>query len=173
MMLGQRKKLRLQLTPSDRQLWAIGVVAVQWSQFEIWVQIIGQTLLEGRPDELSAFNANRSVKGRIAICEREVGRQLREGPGRRLLTMFREAKDLQDQRDKIVHNQWTGEVEQEAKAVFNWVPPHPQFEWKLDFGGIFAVARKFDELNADMSELVIVASPDRTLGGLVRSMRKQ
>ena len=172
MMLNQRKKLRLQLAPSDRQLWAIGVVAVQWSQFEMWVQIIGQTLLEGRAGELDKFNSNRSVKGRIEVCESEVAGQLSDGARATLLGLFRRAKDLQDQRDKIVHNQWTGAPDEEAKAVFNWAPPHPQFEWKLDFGRVMAVASGIDGLNAGIAELVISASPDKTLGGLVRSMRR-
>lgn len=172
MMLNQRKKLRLQLAPSDRQLWAIGVVAVQWSQFEMWVQIVGQTLLEGRDEELARFNSNRSVKGRIEVCEREVAGHLHDGPRASLLSLFRRAKDLQDQRDKILHNQWTGAPDDEAKAVFNWAPPHPKFEWKLDFGRIMTVASGIDELNASIAELIISESPDKTLGGLVRSMRR-
>ena len=34
-----RKKLRFQITPSDGQLWAIGMVAVQWTAIESFITV--------------------------------------------------------------------------------------------------------------------------------------
>jgi hypothetical protein len=159
-MLDYKKNFRAQVAPSQRQLIAIGMVAVQWSQFEGLITLIGQTLLADDQEGLLRFNSDRSVKGRIETCEKLAETHIREPFRAQFLSIFRTGKDLQFQRDRIIHNQWSGPAGAEAVGVFNWVPPHQPFDWKLDFGGIMGVAHKIDDLQMRLFSLFMATSPE-------------
>ncbi len=181
-MRPSRKRFRFLVTPSDRQLSAIGLVAVQWSAFEMLVTVMVHALTREDSAERKQFDQTRNMKTRIATCESLIDVQIREPFRSRLLDIIRRSKDVQNQRDKIIHNQWAGDAKSTpdnplANAVTNISPPHHPFKWKLTYGKIHGVAVEIDDLMGEVIDLAAHATghpPNFTLpDALKRISRKQ
>jgi len=105
-----RTKFKFQVTPSDRQLWAIGMVVVQWTVIEEYIKIF----VHAFTDENNAndpirqvFDSTRSLQLRLDQWE-ELSRQHIQAEWlSRMLKLINEIRQLADQRDKIVHGVWS------------------------------------------------------------------
>jgi hypothetical protein len=145
-----RKAFKFQITPSDRQLWAIGTVAITWTLLENLLQTSAHAIAGADSPEKEKYEETRSFKIRLDILEALVGARVKSPHRERLLSMVVEIRNLQLQRDRIIHGSWGDGREPaagpEARGAFNWLKPHPPFEWKLNFGDIMAVALRIDEM---------------------------
>lgn len=161
-----RTKFKFQVTPSDRQLWAIGMVVVQWTVIEEYIKIF----VHAFTDENNAndpirqvFDSTRSLQLRLDQWE-ELSRQHIQAEWlSRMLKLINEIRQLADQRDKIVHGVWSDkqnsdQIGTEAHGPFSWGKPGHPFSWKLSYGDILGVALKMDQLQGAMFEFAFLAS---------------
>lgn len=156
-MFPSRAKFKFQIVPSDRQLWAIGLVVVSWTLIEQTMQMIAYGLSAENSEERNQFDQNRAFKKRLDLLEDMIKAEMRSPYREAFLALLAETRNAQDLRDKIVHNTWGGDGHQggDARGVFNWSKPNPIFDWKLDFGGIKAVATRIDQLGYSWQMAII------------------
>jgi hypothetical protein len=96
------------------------------------------------------FDQTRAFKLRLKQVEEMIEKELRSPYRETFLKVIAETRQVQDLRDRIVHNSWGDDgasgAGKDARGVFNWSKPRPVFDWKLDFGGIKALAVRIDAL---------------------------
>jgi hypothetical protein len=150
-MFPSRKKFRFHITPSDRQLWAIGIVAVTWTLLDNLLQVSASALAGDDKAIKEQYDSVRSFKIRIDILKDLIETRMREPFRQQFLDLVTEIKNAQVLRDRIIHGSWgdNGRLlidDPEARGAFNWLQPHPPFDWKLDYGKIKEVAERVDDL---------------------------
>lgn len=108
MWFPSRNRFPNDLAVSDRQLWAIGMAVVQWGMTEFIIDMqVGE--LVGNDENLKAERKMlRRFRDTVDFWQRLAERKLDE-PKRSLAGDFAtRIKNLNDQRDKIVHKLWGG-----------------------------------------------------------------
>jgi hypothetical protein len=93
---------------TDRQLWAIGMVVVQWSMTEMIVdgQIRG---LIGPDQALTAeFARHRNFQSKMDFWQSQIELNVSEPRRSSSLALARRIRDLNSQRDEVVHRAWGG-----------------------------------------------------------------
>lgn len=160
-----RKKFRFNPAPSDRQLWAIGVVVVQWAAIEEMVKVFVHSFTDKKnPNDplRKQFDAIRPMQKRIDVWEDLSKVGLKPEWVRSMLEIINETRNIQDLRDKIVHGTWgdkkTVEQGADTHGPFSLGKPGHPFDWKLDYGGILNVAVRIDHLHARMFDLALTAN---------------
>ena len=161
-----RKKFRFSVTPSDRQLWAIGMVIVQWSSIEQMVKIFVHAFTnEDDPSDpvRKVFDSTRSMSIRLDQWEELAKQHIQQSWLQPMLALINESRQVQDMRDKIVHGVWSDKenaqvMSSDAHGPFSWGKPGHPFSWKLDYNGILQVALRIDRLHAEMFQFVLKAS---------------
>lgn len=159
-MLNPRKPFRFQVSPSDHQLWAIGMVAVQWSSFEALFVLTAEFLLAVEPEQLARFKQDRRMERRLDIVRDGIERDVVEPYRGRLLTVLKSARQLKVERDRYMHNQWGGSSDDPvnspmADTNFNMSTGMPFFSWKLDFGRIRKTALDIELLTYNWTSAII------------------
>jgi hypothetical protein len=178
-----RKKFRFNMAPSDRQLWAIGAVVVQWTAIEQFVKVFAHSFTdEEDPDDevRKHFDNTRSMQMRLDQLEDLSKTKLNPPWIPKMLTLLNEIRQVQDMRDKIVHGTW-GDKNEAPKAgsdthgTFSLGRPGHPFDWRLDYGGIVQVALRIDALQAAMFDFAIQAngttSEQFTFGSALRKIQ--
>jgi len=151
MLPNARKKFRFQVQPSDRQLWAIGMVAVQWTGIEFMLTSCAQGLTDDGEPERTKLDSTRAMDARLDQFEELVKKRVLPDWQKRLLELTNEARQVKELRDKIVHGMWgskqnSSAEETDAHGAFRWGKPQVPFNWKLDYGSILKVALRIDGL---------------------------
>ena len=147
-MITARNKLRFQIAPGDRQVWAIGMVAIQWTLIEKWITTfgIGITEVTGEKAAREQFDITRAFNMRLDQVEALCERHLQPATWATLRAIFLRIKDAKVQRDRIIHGAWSGTPTGTKLSVFSWEKPQHAFEWKLDYGGTLKVVKLIDDL---------------------------
>jgi hypothetical protein len=147
---SRRKQFKFQMPPTDNELWAIGAIAVQWSQLEIFITTFVHALTEKDSDERKIFDTTRAVDQRLNQWQALVEREILPEYQPRLLALIKRVKDAKFLRDRVMHGIWTGSPTDApegfaSSSVFNWATvPRKSFEWNLDFGKLMKVALLID-----------------------------
>ena len=180
-----RKKFKTDVVPSDRQLWAIGMVIVRWSLVEQLVKACVHSFTDenDKNDPVrKLFDSTRSMQQRLDQWEELSRLHLQVSWLAPMLDIINEVRQILDMRDKIVHGTWSDKENSntaatEAHGSFSWGRPGHAFSWKLDYHGILNVALRIDRLQASMFELAHRASgvgnsgADFTFGSALRRIQ--
>jgi hypothetical protein len=181
-----RKKFQFNVAPSDRQLWAIGMVVVQWSAIEEMIKVIVHSFTdEDDANDLirKVFDTTRPLVMRLDQWEALAKQHIRTEWLRPMLDLISETRQLADLRDKIIHGVWSDKenaqtISHEAHGPFSWGKPGHPFSWKLDYHGILGVALRIDRLQKSMFDFAHRASgvgnsgADFTFGSALRRIQK-
>ena len=167
-----RKKFRTNVVPSDRQLWAIGMVVVQWTALEQMVKAYVHSFSdENDPDDpiRKLFDSTRPMSKRLDQWEDLAKQRIQSAWLQPMLELVNETRQLADSRDKIIHGTWSDKenartASNEAHGPFSWGKPGHPFSWKLDYNGIMQVALRMDKLYHEMLSFAIKASGVDTSG---------
>src|SRR5258708_3840728 len=160
-MFPSRKKFRFQVVPSDRQLWAIGMVAVQWSLCEGHIKALAHGLYGEDEAARSEFDQMLVFKHRHRMMRDLVDRKIMEPFRTDLLAIIDRMCSLAGERDKIIHGTWSSNNPppaipdepgpfDEATEVSGTAKPKPGFEWKLTYERIIDTAVKIDAVSFDL-----------------------
>jgi hypothetical protein len=154
-----RKKFQFNVAPSDRQLWAIGMVSVQWTYIEQMVKVFVHAMTdENDPNDpvREQFDSTRSMQIHLDQWEELTRKHIQISWQHPILELIKETRQVQDMRDKVVHGTWGGKEGEgepsieEAYGAFSWGAPGHPFSWKLDYQGILKVALRIDGLHHRM-----------------------
>jgi hypothetical protein len=161
-----RKKFIFNVAPSDRQLWAIGMVVVQWTYIEQMVKVFVHSFTDENDaaDPIrEQFDSTRSMQIRLDQWEKLTKQYIQTSWQSPMLDLINEIRQVQDMRDKIVHGTWAGKEGggetsvEEAHGAFSWGKPGHPFSWKLDYHGLLTVAQRIDKLHNDMFQFAFRA----------------
>ncbi|MCO6409894.1 hypothetical protein [Hoeflea alexandrii] len=158
-MFPSRKKFKFQVTPSDRELWAIGMVAMQWSLLEAWVSTLVQGLAQHDEDALARFNTTHSLEGRLETWKELTKEKMQEPYCSRMLRLHQRAVDTKQMRDRIIHGIWSSN-DPVATTIQGGAPKHP-FKWSPKFDKIKETAERIDNLMMDILQMLAELSPDK------------
>jgi hypothetical protein len=106
-----RKKFQFNVAPSDRQLWAIGMVSVQWTYIEQMVKVFVHAMTdENDPNDpvREQFDSTRSMQIRLDQWEELTRKHIQISWQHPILELIKETRQVQDMRDKVVHGTWGG-----------------------------------------------------------------
>jgi hypothetical protein len=121
---SRRKQFKFAMPPTDNELWAIGAIAVQWSQLETIIKAFVHALMDDA-DQRKAFDSTRAVDQRLDQWQATVEREILPEHLPRILALIRKVRDAKFQRDRVMHGTWTGDHVEAPEgninsAVFHW-----------------------------------------------------
>jgi hypothetical protein len=151
---SRRKQFKFVMTPTDNELWAIGAIAVQWSQLEAFITAFVHALLDDKSAR-EIFDTTRAVDQRLNQWQAAVEREILPEFQPKILAVIRKVKNAKFLRDRVMHGTWTGdhvEAPEDIRnsAVFNWGPRKP-YQWDLDFGKLIKLALLIDSCIAEIA----------------------
>ncbi len=156
----------------DRQLWAIGMVVVQWSMVEFLVMQHVRDLSKGKTTVLQELNEARNFKQIVQVW-REQFDHLPPDENARLQNLSERVLNLSAQRNELIHRAWGGGMQQGSwsaegfdttdakllKKPGDRIDPNggakSTISWDLTFNGIRKIAVQIAQLN---SELMMIAT---------------
>jgi hypothetical protein len=170
-MFPSRKKFRFQVTPSDSQLWAIGMVAVQWSLLEGHLKA-AHGLCGDDAATREKFDQTLVFRLRLRMVRDLIDRTIMEPFRNDLIAIIDRTGALALERDRIIHGTWSSSKPppakpdepgplDEATEVSGSANPKPAFEWKLTYERLLETARKIDSLHGELMNYLarIVGNP--------------
>jgi hypothetical protein len=163
---NKRKEFFFHIEISDNQLWAVGMVVVQWGLIEQLITIITHALVGDDTAKRDGFNKTWAHAKRIAMMEELASAKLREPFLSQFQSFVAEIKNIQDIRDKIVHGSWGHEGDDakknppdpnnpQASSVGHFGPPHAPFKWRASFGELQKVVKRIDALHKSITQWII------------------
>ena len=158
----RRRDLPFDVVPTDRQLWAIGLVVTQWSSLELMIQILGHALTEKDSPERTEFDSSLRFKRRLRQLRILVETRIMEPWNSEILHVLTEIGSIQNERDKIVHHSF-GQSENQLETpnrvtLDDYRPGRVNYGWKLDYNTIRNVAIKIADLNQKLFEIPLRAA---------------
>jgi hypothetical protein len=186
-MFPSRKKFKFQVTPSDRQLWAIGMVAVQWSLLEGHIKALAHGLFGDDAAARGEFDQKLVFRQRLRITRDRIDQKVMNPFRADLVTIIDRIGSIAQERDKIIHGTWSSDqppppepdnppTSHEATHVFGTVNPKPAFDWKLSHERILEAAHKIDGVSFELLDYLatIAGKPPQFLmsDALKRILRK-
>jgi hypothetical protein len=158
----------------DRQLWAIGMVIVQWGMTETLIQNQIQTFIGSGDGLIAEYARVRNFRQTVDFLQTQIELQSEEPFRGSAIELLKRIRNLGAQRDEIVHRTWGGGIQEGS-----WSNPenHPttdaallrqhgekpkktksqdataNLSWRLTFNGIRKIAVEMATLNRDLAML--------------------
>jgi hypothetical protein len=166
MLFPSRNNLFFNPGVPDRQVWAIGMVAVQWSMTETIMHHRLNDLTKGKPELIERRSKLPSFKHHRAFWEEQIQLQIDEPQRALLLAAIVRVKELKAQRDRIFHGLWGGGMEGASWAaagtptsdgrIFRSPNPNKQFSWDLTYARVREISENLSKLNSDLFALILL-----------------
>ncbi|WP_139069815.1 hypothetical protein [Tardiphaga robiniae] len=159
----------------DRQLWAIGMVAVQWGMLETLIDMEIRNFIEGDDELLSQYKKVRNLRDTLDFFQRQIELKSPEPLRSNAATFVRSIRNTASQRHEVMHRLWGGGMPEdswnnpdnlypEADAALLRQPGdkpkktkseggRTSIHWALTFNGIRKIATDIATLNRDISML--------------------
>jgi hypothetical protein len=182
-----RKKFRFRMPISNRQLRAIGMVAVQWSLLEGHIKGLAHGLYGDDGTGRAEFDQMVVFKLRHRMMRDLIDRKIMEPFRTDLLGIVDSMGSLAGERDKIIHGTWSSTQPPppdadapppslEATHVFGTAKPKRAFDWALNYERILDTALKIDAVSFDLMNYLahVAGKPNQFLmsDALRRILRK-
>jgi len=159
----------------DRQLWAIGMIVVQWSMTEWSIDVQTRKLISEEKDLLVQYERQRNFQQRLAFWQSLIEDKMPEPLRSQLLALIPIAQALSSQRDEVVHRLWGGGMEgaswgaagletsdggmlPKAGTPIKGKGPLIPFSWGADFQRLRKMATEMAELNQALLMLTVVGT---------------
>src|SRR6185437_7856705 len=154
----------------DRQLWAIGVVVVQWGMTEILREQVSFNLMGDDSALLDEYRKIRNSDQKTEFWKRLVEQKLIEPDRTKYLGFVERFERLKNQRDDVIHRLWGGGIQsgtlgapegspttdaalhrnRDEKIKTKSTDARANIRWRLDFAGLREIGRNIARLNADI-----------------------
>jgi hypothetical protein len=92
----------------DRQLWAIGMIVVQWSMTEFIRDQHVHELIGGNASAKAEYDKLRNARQKNEFWKAQVETVMTEPERSQALALIGRVQNLNAQRDKIIHRAWGG-----------------------------------------------------------------
>jgi hypothetical protein len=151
----------------DRQLWAIGMVIVQWSMTEYFIEMNTRHLIGDDQGVIEEYKKVRNFQQGLAFWKTQLELKSQDPFRTHLLNLIPRIQALSSQRDDVAHRLWGGGLEgasrraeglpttdaglmpnpgEKSKATEGLIP----FTWRADFQRLRRMATEISELNRDL-----------------------
>jgi hypothetical protein len=156
---------------SDRQLWAIGMVVVQWGMTETIIEQQIQLLIASDPPLDAEYKNLRNFQQTVDFLQTQIELKIQDPRRSQALALITRIRNLSTQRDEVVHRLWGGGMQEGS-----WSNPenHPTTDaallrqpgdkpkktksddaratlsWRLSFSGVRKIAIEIGTLNRDL-----------------------
>jgi len=159
----KKKHFRFLMPPKDNELWAVGAVAVHWSQLETILHFFMEGLLGKTSEEFKAFATAGAMEKRLELIKVAVERNIIDPERGIILGLVDKTNNAKYMRDRIMHDTWAGTPKSDQDvgkvSVFNWIKPRQPLDWNLDFGAIVRVAKLIDDILIEFTVNVGLGPP--------------
>jgi hypothetical protein len=151
----------------DKQLWAIGMVVVQWSAVEWFMDMSTRQLIGDDQAVLAEYEKVRGFQLKLAFWKAQLELKGKDPARSNFLALIPRMQALSTQRDEVVHRLWGGGMEGTSPAAagletteggllpkpgekFKGKPPRIPFSWKASFIRLRRMAMEMSALNRDL-----------------------
>jgi hypothetical protein len=161
----------------NRQLWAIGMIVVQWSNAEWFIDMSTHNLMGKDQDLLQEYKKLRGFKQSLAFWETLLERKTDDPFRSYMLSLIPRIQALNTQRDEVIHRLWAGGMEAESPSSAGLetsdagLMPNPgeklrsntregliPFTWNATFQRLRRLATELAELNRDLLQSMFLAN---------------
>ena len=102
----------------NRQLWAIGMIVVQWSNIEWFIDMSTHQLVGDDKALLQEYKNLRNFKQSLAFWATLVERNTEDPYRSYMLAIIPRVQALSSQRDEVIHRLWGGGMEAESPSMW-------------------------------------------------------
>ena len=154
----------------NRQIWAIGMVVIQWGMAEFIRDQSVHTLIGDDQDLITQYKNLRNSSTRSAFWREQVETKNQEPERTQSLGFIVRFQQLNEKRDNIVHRMWGGGIEagtpdappeamttdgamhraRDEKKKTKSKDGRRNLSWRLDFQGLRKIASDIAQLNQDI-----------------------
>jgi len=154
----------------DRQLWAIGMIVVQWSMTETIVDNSIHALIAGDAELMQEFKTSRNFQQKLILWQTLLELKATEPLKTNVAALMPAIQALSSQRDDVVHRCWGGGFEDSAMSASMAEHPLPTTDagmmpkiteklpdtnrapmrWLADFQRLRRMAREMATLNSQL-----------------------
>ena len=153
----------------DRQLWAIGMIVVQWSMTEWFIDMSTRNLMGNDPGVIDEYRKIRGFQQNVAFWKTQIEMKTQEPYRSYMLRLVPRVQALNSQRDEVVHRLWGGGMEGNSPSAGGLettgagMMPNPgeklktkaqqgpiPFSWNADFSRLRRMATEIATLNRDL-----------------------
>ena len=154
---------------TDRQLWAIGMVVVQWSMTEMVIDQLIRNVIGPDEELANQYSRHRNFQSRMDFWETQIELNFKEPIRSQYLALGRRIRDLNSQRDEVVHRAWGGGMQAGSwnaedydstdaallkktgdKQRSNHGDARDNLSWRLGFNRLRQMAREMSALNVEL-----------------------
>jgi hypothetical protein len=160
----------------DRQLWAIGMVVVQWGMTETIIQNQIQLFIGSEAGLIAEYAKVRNFRQTVDFLQRQIEHQSSEPFRTNALELLKRIRNLSSQRDEIIHRLWGGGIQEDSwnnpenypttdAALLRQAGDKPKktksqdatvnLSWRLTFSGVRKIAIEIATLNRDLFMLFL------------------
>ncbi|WP_441240244.1 hypothetical protein [Tardiphaga sp. 768_D3_N2_1] len=159
----------------DRQLWAIGMVAVQWGMLETLIDMEIRKFIEGDDELLSQYKKVRNLRDTLDLFQSQIELKSPEPLRSNAAIFVGRIRNVASQRHQVMHRLWGGGMSEDSwnnpgnlypetdGALLRQSGDKPKktksedgranIHWALTFNGIRKIATDIATLNRDISML--------------------
>jgi hypothetical protein len=148
---------------SDRQLWAIGMVSVQWALVELQMHEHTLRFTSYDAELADKYARQQSFRHKRQFWQKQIEAKV-VGERRNELLRLVEQNRAKVKRDRVMHGPWAGGMQsgtwasedyptsdaQISRGTHKGAPP----KWSLDFQGLRRIGREIAILNVTMFRLL-------------------
>ena len=153
----------------DRQLWAIGMIVVQWSMTELIVSQKIRDLAQNDEQLLKEHAKKRNFQQQIVFWVSLIESKLQDPLRSDSLKFVERVRNLSSKRDEIIHRAWGGGMQADSwgsedypttdaallrkqgdKFKTKSTDARVTLSWRLTFSRLRKIAREMATLNRDM-----------------------
>jgi len=153
----------------DRQLWAIGMIVVQWSMTEFIVDQQIRQLMGDDEESVKQYAKRRNFQQRIDFWQSQIELKLQDPLRSEAMTYITRMQNLNAQRDEVIHRAWGGGMQGGSWSAENYPTtdgallrkPNDKFKtksadaratlaWRMTFSRLRKLARDMATLNRDL-----------------------
>lgn len=176
MLRPNRKRFRTDIVPSDMELWAIGMIVVQWGQLEAWIDLFMDKIFGASYSSVPPL----PFKDKLKEWKRITIERVPEPQQSQLLSIIQNVGEVQAHRDKVVHGQWGSQWKQAESASSGEIAtvgrdfgPRRHFHWKLNYAGLINIADQIDGLSWRLQTFLIAeVGPGKPIAATLRERWK-
>jgi hypothetical protein len=164
-----RNSLRFDPAIPNRQVWAVGMIVVQWAALEVFIDTHIRKLVGGDKQVMEICGRIRGFQQLSDFWREQIEMKTADPERSRLLEMVMRAKNYSSQRDDVVHRLWGGGMDETSSAA-SGLPSHDgalmaksgeqfkssakpgqmPFKWRASFQRLRQLAREIAALNRDL-----------------------